>query len=438
MAPQVTRLSPEELTAVLDDAMNSVNNGDLTSAEEQYKEVVLQAVTDDETTRRIVAEARYNLGVIAEWQGAYDDAKRHYEAALTLEKELGAAVVAIGRIILRTQDESAALNYAKGRLSSQTDSLQLRNALNRIRVAANREWESVEQDSKQILRIEEKNVDAMVNLAVSYAQSGRHELAISVLNGAKAIDGSDPEIYLRLALSNLALDGKLNARLALEEAVGLPQGASAEVYNNLGVIYHVAGDFSGAEIQFRKALARWPDMLAAHINLSNALKAQQRFLDAKASLEKAQNLAPQNATVSYNLGILLLDGQFPAIEDIQRFKLSISHMEDYKGRVSSLSDDDPVHAYIGEAKKRIKLAEDAAKEAAQEAKEPEDDFGDEDDADEDSGTDETEAPPEPSDSSTESNDASDGDPVSDASQGDDPSSNDDQPTDGDDTGGENP
>ena len=249
--PVVARKSPDELTALLDEAMEAVNNGDLTSAEEQYQDVVLQAVAEDEATGKIVAEARYNLGVIAEWQGAYDDAKRHYEAALTLKADLGAAVVAIGRIILRTQDVASALNYAKGRLSARPESLPLRNALNRIRVAADREWDSVESDSKEILRVEEKNVDAMVNLAISY-HSGRHELAISVLNGAKAIDGSDPEIYLRMALSNLALDEKLNARLVLEEAVSLPQGASAEVYNNLGVIYHVAGDFSGLKYSFER------------------------------------------------------------------------------------------------------------------------------------------------------------------------------------------
>ena len=175
------------------------------------------------------------------------------------------------------------------------------------------------------------------------------------------------------------MDEKLNARLVLEEAVSLPQGASAEVYNNLGVIYHVAGDFSGAEIQFRKALARWPDMVGAHINLANALKAQQRFQEARTSLGKAQTLDPSNATVAYTLGILLMDGTFPSLNDIERFNLSIEHMEDYKSRSTDLAKDDPVHAYIEEAKKRIKLAQDAAKEAAQESKEPDDDFEDDND-----------------------------------------------------------
>ena len=49
--------------------MEAVNNGDLTSAEERYQDVVLQAVAE-RTTGKIVGEARYNLGVIAEWQGA--------------------------------------------------------------------------------------------------------------------------------------------------------------------------------------------------------------------------------------------------------------------------------------------------------------------------------------------------------------------------------
>ena len=62
--------------------------------------------------------------------------------------------------------------------------------------------------------------------------------------------------------ARLALKDKLRARLILEEATRLDGGATAEIYNNLGVIYHEAGDFAGAEIQFMKALARWLDMLA--------------------------------------------------------------------------------------------------------------------------------------------------------------------------------
>ena len=54
------------------------------------------------------------------------------------------------------------------------------------------------------------------------------------------------EIYWRLA-STTGLKDKLRARLILEEATRLDGGATAEIYNNLGVIYHEAGDFAGAD-----------------------------------------------------------------------------------------------------------------------------------------------------------------------------------------------
>ena len=80
---------------------------------------------------------------------------------------------------------------------------------------------TVESESKKVLREDEKNVDAMINLAVSYHRSGKFELAIAVLDNAKALQPKEPEIYWRLSQSRLALKDKLRARLVLEEATRL-------------------------------------------------------------------------------------------------------------------------------------------------------------------------------------------------------------------------
>jgi len=231
-----------------------------------------------------------------------------------------------------------------------------------LRVAANRDLSAVEVESKKVLREDEKNVDAMVNLAVSYHRSGKYELAIAVLDNAKALQPKEPEIYWRISQARLALKDKLRARLILEEATRLDSGATAEIYNNLGVIYHEAGDFGGAELQFRKALARWPDMMAAQVNLGNALKGQQRFPEALTALNVALQMTPGDGVVAYNLGILLLDGQFPGMNAIQRLNKAVAYFGDYKKGVKRTGGKDPVDAYIVEAKKRIKVEE---KRAAQ-------------------------------------------------------------------------
>lgn len=340
-------LPPVDVSAVLRDGKEAAARGDLAGAEARFR----QAVTLD----RGLAEAHYDLGVLAEWRGRYADARRHYRDALGARTDFGPAVIALGRLELREGDTDGALAVARQQLARQADSPSLRNALNRLRLDAEREIDRVEADSKAVLRDDEKNVPAMINLAWAYHHQGRHELAVAILKNARAIDPDDPEILLRKALAHQALGEDLKARLALEEASRLPGGGSAEVHNNLGLIYHAAGDFAGAEGQFRQALDRWPDMLAARINLGNALKGQQRFAEADAALQAALDQAPRDPAVLYNLGILYLDGQLPEVAPLSRLERSLAFFEGYKQTAGARPDDDPVDEYIEEARKRIEV-----------------------------------------------------------------------------------
>ncbi|MEE2757524.1 MAG: tetratricopeptide repeat protein [Myxococcota bacterium] len=366
----VQRLTADELRRLLGEARQSVNDGDLTSAEEKFKELILQAVTPTEDEVMVLAEARFNLAVLAEWQGDYTRAKRDYEASLTHAPELGDSVVAIGRIMIREGDEAGAVNYASGRLAAKPDSISLRNALNSLRIAIGRDIGRVEQDCKAILRKDETNLPAMINLAVVYARKGKHELAIAILNNANAIDESNPEVFWRLANSHLALQDKIDARLALEAAANLPQGGSAEVYNNLGLIYHEAGDYGNAEIQFRRALARWPDMLAARVNLGNALKGQQRYTEALTVFKQAEMIPGGRSTVAYNMGILLLDGQFPDQNPIERLNRSTALLQEYHKAEKDPKAKKLAQTYINEAKKRIIVEQKRAEQMRNSQKQP--------------------------------------------------------------------
>ena len=359
--PVVKKVSLADRKAFLNEGRAAVAGGDLSTAEELLKKVILDA-TGEEGESKVIAEARYNLGVLAEWQGDNEAAKRHYEAALRAEPELGIAVVAVGRILLRNGDAATALNYAQGRLVGRTKSIPLRNAVNRLRLAADKDVSKIIPDSKALLREDEQNVEAMVNLAAAYHRDKKYELAVAILENAKALDGQHPEIFWRLGEAQLKLKEKIRARMIFEEATQLPYGATAEVYNNLGLIYHEAGDFSGAELQFRKALARWPEMISAQINLGNSLRGQQRYQDALDTFQAALAKAPANPLISYNLGILLLDGQFAGIKPLERLERSVGYFEDYKRNRKTDVEKDPVDAYIAEAKKRIVVEE---KRAAQ-------------------------------------------------------------------------
>lgn len=345
--PQPPPPPAADAAALIDDGEQAAADGDLSTAETAFR----QAIRADAK----MAEGHYNLGVLAEWQGRYDDARGRYEDALSAQAEFAPAVIASGRLLLRRGQVDAALRFARERLGRSPDSVDLRNALNRLRLDAGRETEAVESDSKAVLRKDEKNVDAMINLALAYHAKGRFELAVAILDNAKALTPENPEIFFRKALAHEALDESIKARVALEEAARLPGGATAEIYNNLGLLYHAAGDYIGAETQFRKALARWPDMLSARINLGNALKGQQRFADADAALKGALGQASDDPDVLYNLGILYLDGQLPDVAAIDRLERALAFFARYKQTSGARATNDPVDAYIEEAKKRLEV-----------------------------------------------------------------------------------
>jgi tetratricopeptide (TPR) repeat protein len=316
-------------------------------------------------------EPHYNLGVLEEWQGRPAEARRHYEAALAVKADFGPAVLAIAMQSFRQGDRAGAVSYAEGQLAKNPDSNGLKNAVNRVRLLAG-QTEAAIRDSMLVLRADEKNVDAMKILAAGYARQGKHELALSVLRNARELDAKDPEIHAKMARSHLAMDEKPEARVALEAAVKVPGGGSAEAYNDLGLIYHEAGDYAGAEEMFRKALSRWPDMVQAHMNLGSALKGQQKYAEAEGAMKRALELDPTAADVQFNLGILYLDGQLPTLEALARLEQSVSWFERYKQNPNRAGapDPDPVEQYLTEARKRIEVERKRAESARKTAKDP--------------------------------------------------------------------
>ncbi len=335
-----------EAREAVDEGAELAAEGDLGGAEQAFREA-LKAQPN-------LAEAAYNLGILAEWQGRYDEAARQYEAALQANPEFGPAVVAAAYLRLREGDAPGALRMAEQALSAKPDSKHLRNAVNTIRLELPGRSEQVVQDSKKVLREDEKNVQAMINLASAYHQQGKYELAVAILENALALDPENPEILSRMALAQVAMKDDVAARVTLEKAAALTGGATAEIYNNLGVIYHAAGDYAGAEQQFRRALARWPHMLSAQVNLGNSLKGQQRFDDADKALQDALKIDPRSPDALYNLGILYLDGNLQGLTPVQRLERALKYFEEYK-QAGGTKKDDPVELYIQEATKKIEV-----------------------------------------------------------------------------------
>ena len=110
ITPAVPQMSADEADQVIKESQETALGGDLTSAEDALKSALQGLNPSDSEHAKRVGDIRYNLGLLAEWQGRYADARRQYEAALSTRPDFGAAVVAVGRLMLRSGDVAGAIN----------------------------------------------------------------------------------------------------------------------------------------------------------------------------------------------------------------------------------------------------------------------------------------------------------------------------------------
>jgi len=108
-------------------------------------------------------------------------------------------------------------------------------------------------------------------------------------------------------------------------------------------------------VEFKRALALDPSLAEAHHQLGNALKNLHRYADAAASLQRASELAPQNAAIWLNFGVTLLALSLrdEAITCFQRaIALEPGRPEAHNVLGSAFLD----AGRIGEAKKQLEMA----------------------------------------------------------------------------------
>lgn len=105
--------------------------------------------------------------------------------------------------------------------------------------------------------------------------------------------------------------GRLNLHKGrLDDALGfLRQAAMAAplsplVLNSLGEAYHRLGQLNEAERALRSALAIDDESPMVHLRLGQLYQEQERWQDALQHLKRAEGLAPLNAELDYQLGVV--------------------------------------------------------------------------------------------------------------------------------------
>jgi len=296
-----------------------------TSASEPERAIVLfeRAFQKDPS----LTLAAYDAGVLHERQGDVTRARESYLMALAVAPDFEPASQNLTRLRLRTGRADEAESDLRARIAAHPSTPGLRNQLVEVLLATNR-VEAAEQESRRVLKMDERNVAAMVNLATAYHQARRHELAKTVLDNALQVDPSDPAVWGRMGFVELALGDRPQALEAFRKAASLREDYP-EAHVNYGAMLVDAEDYPGAVRELELAVRHAPTNAAARINLGNAYRGARQFEPAQREYERALMLAPTANEAWFNLGLLYLDGEAPGLGVAERLERSLAYFDKY-------------------------------------------------------------------------------------------------------------
>jgi len=250
-----------------------------------------------------LAEADYNLGVIAERQGKKDEAKSWYRSALKKKPSLRQASENLAVMSQNEGDIAGAVTLYQDVLKRYPDDAASRARLAEIYRQTGDHGRALEFSRAALMR-DPQSTTALKVMMRSYLD--RKQLALAKLVAVRAvkIDANDPELHHTVGLI-LQQEGDADgARLQFKRALE----ARADYLPSHIVLAQLAleaEDYPGAEEHLRKILQGGGKSAAAHLNLGVAYKGQGQYDKAMQEYDEAEKLDPKLAAIYLNRAIIL-------------------------------------------------------------------------------------------------------------------------------------
>ncbi|MDY7229815.1 adventurous gliding motility TPR repeat lipoprotein GltE [Hyalangium rubrum] len=311
-----------------------------------------------------LAEADYNLGVIAERQSKKDEAKNWYKSALKKKPSLRQASENLAVMAQNEGDIAGAVTLYQDVLKRFPDDAASRARLAEIYRQTGDHDRAMEFSRAALMR-EPQSTTALKVMMRSYLDRKQLALAKLVALRAVKIDANDPELHHTVGLI-LQQEGDADgARLEFKAALEA-RGDYVPSHIVLAQMALESEDYPGAEEHLRKILQAGGKSAAAHLNLGVAFKGQGQFDKAMQEYDEAEKLDPKLAAIYLNRAIILHRAKDAPERAVELYKKYIS----MAGDEVALSADAPVFNLLREAEAVIQ-AKAEAKSAEEQAKQME-------------------------------------------------------------------
>ncbi|HYO52782.1 adventurous gliding motility TPR repeat lipoprotein GltE [Archangium sp.] len=335
-------------------AQKKANAYDYPSLERKFK----AALDADQS----LAEAEYNLGVIAERQGNTQEAIARYQTALKKKPTLRQASENLAVITQNAGDITGAVSIYQGILKVYPDDANSRARLAEI-YRQTGDHEKAMEFSRAALMREPQSVTAYKVMMRSYLE--RKQLAMAKLVALRAlkIDQNDPELHHTIGLILLQEEKKDEARAQFKRALET-RADYVPSHVMMAQLALEVEDYPAAEEHLRRILQADSKNAAAHLDLGLAYKGQGQLDKAMQEYDEAEKLDPKMAAIYFNRGVLLHRHKGAPERAIELYRKYMT----LSGGEVALNAEHPIFGLLREAESIVQAQREAAAAEEQQKK----------------------------------------------------------------------
>jgi Tfp pilus assembly protein PilF len=241
------------------------------------------------------------------------------------------------------------------RIAKYPGQLDLRNLLGAVLITrgGRKNLDAAFTEARKVLKVDERNVGAMIVLGQVFYHQGKLELAESVLDNAAKIAPNDAQVHNLRGFVFIAQKERDKAFQEFKQAASLREDFP-DAHINYGAFLNQSQSFDEAVRELELAVRYAPELPAAHLNLGNAYRGAGKPQKALAEYHLVQKLDPKNTDVLFNLGLLYLDAPIEGIATLDRLKKAREYFDRYKAAGGA---DERLSLYVGDVDKAIKKEE---------------------------------------------------------------------------------
>ena len=251
--------------------------------------------------------AWYNLGLLFRMDANLTSAEAAWKSALKADPNYVPARVRLAELRLNRGEKEAAKQELEQVIAKYRYQAEARNILAGLAIEEE-DWEGAIKHARNVLLGDPENVNAYVNLCVTYFKQGMMDqawlVATTALDRRRELELPEPAaLYNLLGLIYLEKDDSRNAAASFMRALKEdPRQLDAKL--NLAALELSYGDFKSALKRFDEALVFQPNDPELHTSRAVALRGLERFDEAQKGYERALAIDSARLEPYYNLCVL--------------------------------------------------------------------------------------------------------------------------------------